>query len=283
MPVDRKEAMIRAFARAIAPLVDYIPGPDMGTDETCMAWVRNEIGRSVGLPRELGGIPLDELGATGFGLAAAAEVAEGFAGVSLAGARVAVQGFGAVGYHAARCLVAKGAMVVAAADRSATLVDPAGLDVTALRDLKTSGGRLTNFPNGQKLPSGAIVEVDCDIWIPAARPDVLHASNVDRLRAKLVLEGANIPITPEAEIRLHSRGVLVVPDFIANAGGVICAAVEYRGGDESMAMATIDERISANTRAVLEEAARTEAPPRQAAVALAERRVRTAMQFRRWR
>jgi glutamate dehydrogenase (NAD(P)+) len=283
MPVDRKEAMIRAFARAIAPLVDYIPGPDMGTDEACMAWVRNEIGRSVGLPRELGGIPLDEIGATGFGLAAAAEVAEGFAGVSLAGARVAVQGFGAVGYHAARCLVAKGAMVVAAADRSATLVDPAGLDVAALRDLKTSGGRLADFPKGQKLPSGAIVEVDCDIWIPAARPDVLDAGNVDRLRAKLVLEGANIPITPEAEIRLHSRGVLVVPDFIANAGGVICAAVEYRGGDESMAMAIIDERISANTRAVLEEAARTEAPPRQAAVALAERRVRTAMQFRRWR
>jgi glutamate dehydrogenase (NAD(P)+) len=275
--------MIRAFARAIAPLADYIAGPDMGTDETCMAWVRDEIGRSVGLPRELGGIPLDEIGATGFGLAAAAEVAEDFAGVALAGARVAVHGFGAVGYHAARCLVAKGALLVAAADRSATLVDPAGLDVAALRALKTSGGRLADSPKGQKLASGAIVEVDCDIWIPAARPDVLDFGNVDRLKAKLVLEGANIPITSEAELSLHSRGVLVVPDFIANAGGVICAAVEYQGGDETLAMATIDDRIRVNTRAVLETAARTGRPPRQAADTLAERRVRTAMQFRRWR
>ncbi len=283
MPADRKEAMIRAFARAIEPLTDYIPGPDMGTDETCMAWVRNEIGRSVGLPRELGGIPLDEIGATGVGLAAAAEVAEEFAGLSLAGARVAVQGFGAVGFHAARCLAEKGAVLVAAADRSATVIDPAGLDVAALRAHKAAGGRLADFPKGQKLPSGAIVEVDCDIWIPAARPDVLDAGNVDRLKAKLVLEGANIPTTPEAEARLHSRGVLVIPDFIANAGGVICAAVEFRGGDETTAMATINARISANTRAVLEEATRTQTPPREAAVTLAERRVRSAMRFRRWR
>ncbi|NIR59089.1 MAG: Glu/Leu/Phe/Val dehydrogenase, partial [Gammaproteobacteria bacterium] len=72
-----------------------------------------------------------------------------------------------------------------------------------------------------------VLEVDCDIWIPAARPDVLRADNVDRLQTRLVLQGANIPCTPEAEATLHERGVLVVPDFVANAGGVICAAVEY--------------------------------------------------------
>src|SRR5512138_2732733 len=91
MPAARKEALIRAFAHALRHETDYIFGPDMGTDETCMAWIKNEIGRACGLPAELGGIPLDELGATGWGLAHCAEVAAPAAGVALAGARVAVQ------------------------------------------------------------------------------------------------------------------------------------------------------------------------------------------------
>lgn len=101
MPDHEKEPLLRAFAHAIADLDDYIPGPDMGTDETCMAWVHDEIGRSVGLPAALGGIPLDEIGATGYGLAASIDVAAEHIGMSLAGARVAVQGFGAVGRHVA--------------------------------------------------------------------------------------------------------------------------------------------------------------------------------------
>ena len=96
-------------------------------------------------------------------------------------------------------------------------------------------------------------------------------------------QGANIPCTPEAEQALHERGVLVVPDFIANAGGVICASIEYRGGTQRAAFDYIDERIRANTRAVLEESRRDKVLPRAAAVALAERRVRAAMQTRRWR
>src|SRR5579863_7657235 len=91
MPLADKERLIRAFATAIADLVDYIPGPDMGTDETAMGWIRDETGRAVGLPRELGGIPLDEIGATGFGLASAIEVAAEHLGLSLKGARVAIQ------------------------------------------------------------------------------------------------------------------------------------------------------------------------------------------------
>jgi glutamate dehydrogenase (NAD(P)+) len=105
-PAD-KEQLVRAFARALGPIADFIVGPDMGTNETAMAWVKDEIGRCVGLPREVGGIPLDEIGATGFGLAACAEVAAPSARMELKGARVAVQGFGSVGRHAARFLVAK--------------------------------------------------------------------------------------------------------------------------------------------------------------------------------
>jgi glutamate dehydrogenase/leucine dehydrogenase len=276
-----KEKTIRAFARAIRDLVDYIPGPDMGTDEQCMAWVKDEIGRAAGLPPAIGGIPLDEIGATGFGLSVAIDVAKDFCGLKLAGARVAVQGFGAVGKHAARFLAEKGAVLVAASDSAGTLVDAKGIDVMRLIAHKNAGHGVIEFGVGKKLGVDAIIDVDCDIWIPAARPDVLHAGNVARLRTKLIAEGANIPATPEAETMLHDRGILVVPDFIANAGGVICAAVEYRGGTQGAAFVAIDERIRANTRQVLEEAAKSGGRPRDAAVALARRRVRQAMSYRR--
>ena len=282
MPASDKERVIRAFAQSIAELVEYIPGPDMGTDERAMAWIQDEIGRSVGLPREIGGIPLDEIGATGFGLAAAVEVASDYARLSLKGARVAAQGFGSVGKHVARFLARRGAILVAASDTGGTLHDPDGLDIAALIAAKDSGRSLHTASRGKKLPLDAIIDVDCDIWIPAARPDVLHADNAARLKPKLVAEGANIPATPEAEKILAERGILVLPDFIANAGGVICAATEYHGGTEATAFAAIDEKIRRNTREVLDHAQRHQILPRAAAVALAEGRVRRAMELRRW-
>ncbi|MEQ9121218.1 MAG: Glu/Leu/Phe/Val dehydrogenase, partial [Alphaproteobacteria bacterium] len=136
-------------------------------------------------------------------------------------------------------------------------------------------------PGVTAAPADAIVDVDCDIWIPAARPDVVTMANVDRLKAKLVLQGANIPMSVEAEESLHARGVIVVPDFIANAGGVICAAVEYRGGGESQALQAIVDKVGANTRDVLERAARDSATPRAAALAMARERVLHAMAWRR--
>lgn len=283
MPAADKERLIRAFAGAIADVTEYIVGPDMGTDELCMGWVKDEIGRAVGLPREIGGIPLDEIGATGLGLAAAVVAAQEAAGITLKGARVAVQGFGAVGRHAARFLAERGAILVAASDTAGTLADPSGLDVAALVRLKAEGRKLHDHARGRKLPPDAIIDVACDIWIPAARPDVIRGENVARLRTRLVAQGANIPFTQDAETYLHERGVLVLPDFIANAGGVICAAVEYHGGGEAAALTTIVEKITANTRAVLDEVRRTRTAPRAAAVALAERRVRAAMATRRWR
>lgn len=282
MAPDAKERLIRAFADEIRDIADYIPGPDMGTDEKCMAWVKDETGRAVGLPGVLGGIPLDEIGATGFGLAAAIDVARDFIGLDLQGVRVAVQGFGAVGKHAARFLAKKDAVLVAASDTSGTLADASGLDVGRLIALKQAGRSLQEYDKGKKLSADAILDAECDIWIPAARPDVVRADNVSRLRARLIAQGANIPCTPEAEQALHGRGVLVIPDFIANAGGVICAAIEYRGGTQHAAFDYIDERIRANTRAVLEESRRDKSLPRAAALSLAERRVRAAMQLRRW-
>jgi glutamate dehydrogenase/leucine dehydrogenase len=279
----QKETLVRVFAQAIRSTVAYIPGPDMGTDERCMAWIREEIGRAVGLPRVIGGIPLDEIGATGFGLAVAAEVAQEFAGIALRGARIAIQGFGAVGRHAALGLIERGARLVAVADSQGAVVDSGGLPVADLIALKRQDRSVTALPDVERISLDDLVAVDCDIWIPAARPDVLTAVNASRVRARLVLQGANIPATPEAERVLHERGVLSVPDVIANAGGVICAAVEYRGGTQHEALTAIEERIRANTRAILERARQAGDPPRTAALELARARVAEAMTLRRWR
>ena len=282
MPLCDKERLIPAFAAAIGDLTDYIPGPDMGTDELAMGWIKDETGRAVGLPREIGGIPLDEIGATGFGLAVAIDVARDHIGLPLTGASVVVQGFGSVGKHAARFLAEKGAVLVAASDTSGTIADEGGLDLAALAALKAEGRALHDHPRGRKLGMDAVIDIPCDIWIPAARPDVIHADNVARLKTRLVAEGANIPCSMEAERTLAARGVLVLPDFIANAGGVICAAIEYRGGTEAAALAFIAEKIRANTEAVLDEVRRTGALPRTAAVSLATERVRRATRTRRW-
>ncbi|MFZ5510400.1 MAG: Glu/Leu/Phe/Val family dehydrogenase [Pseudomonadota bacterium] len=282
MPRERKEALIRAFAHALRNEADYIFGPDMGTDETCMAWIKDEIGRALGLPEALGGIPLDEIGATGWGLAQAAEIAAAHIGLRLQGARVAVQGFGAVGRHAARFLAARGAVLVAASDSRGTLADPRGIDVAELCRIKEAGGSVCDYAGGKTLDGAAVIGIECDIWIPAARPDVIREDNVDRLNTRLVLQGANIPFTPGAEQTLHQRGVLVIPDFIANAGGVICAAMEYRGLTQRAAFAAIEEKIRANVEAVLAEAKAKALAPREAALRLATARLRSAMKARRF-
>jgi len=276
-----KENLMRAFACAIRDVTGYIPGPDMGTDEICMAWVRDETGRAAGLPPALGGIPLDEIGTTGFGLAVAIATAAPSIGLELKGARVVIQGYGAVGRHAARFLAEKGCVLVGAADSSATVADPAGLDVAALTAHKLEGREFAKLSGAQS--ADAVIGVPCEIWIPAARPDVLRAENVGRLDARMVAQGANIPATAEAEAVLAARGVLVLPDFIANAGGVISAAVEYAGGTEAAAFAAIAEKIERNTAEVLARAARMNAPPRAAALEMAHARVRAAAATRRWR
>lgn len=281
MPLDAKESLIRAFARAIAQLADYVPGPDMGTNETCMAWVHDEIGRAVGLPRVLGGVPLDEIGATGLGITVAAEVAEGFGGVSLDGARVAIQGFGAVGMHAARHLVDKGARIVAVADSRGTAVHSGGLELSRLTALKAEGRSVADYPGAEVLERDAVITAECDILIPAARPDVIDSTNAGEIKARLIVQGANIPATEAAEVVLHDHGVLVIPDFIANAGGVICAAVELQGGTEAQALAAVADKVRRNTNDVLTETHSHGTLPRTAATTLAERRLRQAMAMRR--
>jgi glutamate dehydrogenase (NAD(P)+) len=252
MPKTEKEQLIRALANALRNENTYIFAPDMGTDEECMAWVRDEIGRVVGLPREIGGIPLDE------------------------------QGFGAVGKHATRYLTGKGAVLVAVADSHGAIHNPEGLDVDKLIALKNEGRCVTDYLDAKKLARDDVIDVECDIWIPAARPDVVHEDNVNRLNTRLVVEGANIPFTHGAEKILYDKGVLCIPDFIANAGGVICAAMEYEGASQAAALATIEEKLRRNTEQVLEAVKHKQILPRQAAMDMALQRIKRAMSFRRY-
>jgi glutamate dehydrogenase (NAD(P)+) len=247
-----------------------------------MAWVKDEIGRVVGLPREVGGIPLDEIGATGWGLSHVTDVALRYCDFPLEGARLVLQGFGAVGINTARFLTNKGAVLVAVADSRGALHDPAGLDVEALVALKQAGKSVADYDAAKAIASEAVIDVACEIWIPAARPDVIHEDNVDRLNTRLVIEGANIPITHGAEKRLYERGILYVPDFIANAGGVICAAMEYQGASQAAAFAAIEEKLRRNTEQVLSAAKDQGILPRQAAMDMALQRVKKAMGFHRW-
>jgi glutamate dehydrogenase (NAD(P)+) len=286
MPKPDKERLIRALACSLREVRDYIFAPDMGTDEECMAWIKDEIGRVVGLPAVLGGIPLDEIGATGWGLCQATEVAvqfgEYFRDFKLAGARLVIQGFGAVGKHAARFLAAQQAVLVGVSDSSGAVYHPEGLKVDELIKLKESGKSVTAYPQGRKYDRDAVIDFEGDIFIPAARPDVVNEANMHRLKAKLVVQGANIPITYGAEKYLHDQGVLCVPDFIANAGGVICAAMEYQGARQTEVFETIKEKIRHNTRLVLEESKLKKILPREVAINLAVRRVKKAMSFKRW-
>lgn len=277
---SNKERAFRVFARMIRDLQDYIPGPDMGSNETAMAWIHDETGRAVGLPEEIGGLPLDKLGATGYGLAACAEVSAPMAGVDLNGARLVIQGYGNVGRAAARFLCARGAVLVAASDSRGCVYDPSGIDFDELARVKEEHGSVAAYGKGSRIAAETIFAVPCDIIIPAATPDVINEGNAAEITARLILQGANIPATAKAEQMLYNKGILVVPDFIANAGGVIMAAMEYAGKSAPEAFANIDDRIRSNTRQILEHSAARNILPRDAAITLAMERVHRAMVYR---
>ncbi|GAB4536440.1 MAG: Glu/Leu/Phe/Val dehydrogenase [Thermodesulfovibrionia bacterium] len=276
-----KEHYFRLFAQAIKELYEYIPGPDMGSDEECMAWIYDEIGRATGLPEELGGLPLDRLGATGYGLAECAEVACPYAGVELKGARVVIQGFGSVGKAAALNLSERGAIIIATSDTKGCIYNPDGLDIKELIYTKEETGSVINYKMGTVKGCDELFTIPCDILIPAATPDVIHGGNVERIDTRLLIQGANIPVTREAEEILHKRGILTIPDFIANAGGVIMAAMEYSKRTERESFDAISERIRKNTRLILEKAVNEKCLPRDAAESIAKERIIKAMSYKK--
>ncbi len=282
MDISKKERIIRALACSLRDIKEYILAPDMGTNEECMAWIKDEVDRVVGVPTELGGIPLDEIGATGWGLFHSIDVAAHQNGIPLKGARIVIQGFGAVGMHTAMFLKSRGVVLVGVADSRGAISNPDGIDLDTLVALKENGKSVVEYGDAKKISSEELVAIACEVWIPAARPDVLNDENVRNLRTKMVAQGANIPCTAGAEKYLHENNIICLPDFIANAGGVICAAMEYHGVSQEAAMARVEKTLRKNTAHILERSAREKVMPREAAVAFAKERLLKIMATKRW-
>ncbi|MDP9693837.1 UNVERIFIED_ORG: glutamate dehydrogenase (NAD(P)+) [Arthrobacter globiformis] len=285
-----KEEILRSFVRKLSNEVprEYVFGLDMGLTENDTAIIVDELGdrgSAVGTPYELGGVPYDQLGITGYGVAEVVDQAASRQG--LQGSRVAVQGFGAVGHAAASRLHELGYQVVAISTAQGAIADPNGLDIPELLRRRSESGDalVADYPE-LKIDPGDELFVDAEIAVPAALQDVIDRSAAERMGARLVVEGANLPTSPEAQQVLLRRGVTVVPDFVANAGGVVSAAFAmdaryspFRAATESI-FTTVSEKLRANTVTVLEAAESRSVTSHEAARSLAQERVRAAMLLR---
>lgn len=219
----------------IGPTKD-IPAPDVNTNEQIMAWMMDTYsvnqgstssGVVTGKPISLGG-SLGRREATGRGVFVVASEAAAKLGMNVTSTKVAIQGFGNVGGVAAQMFADCGAKIVAVQDHVTTVVNSKGLDVRALTEYVKANGSVKGFAGGTEVvDKAAFWEVDCDIMIPAALEQQITPANANKIKAKLIVEGANGPTTPEADDILHERGVLVVPDVIANAGGVTVSYFEW--------------------------------------------------------
>jgi glutamate dehydrogenase (NAD(P)+) len=262
-----------------------------------MAWVLDEYGRKngyqpacvTGKPLELGGSQGREA-ATGKGVAICVREAwVGVMGHSLKGATVALQGFGNVGSHAAICLQEMGARLMAVADSGGAVVNPEGLDARALRDHALDHqGSVAGFPGGLPMDPESLWSQPCDILIPAALGGVLHEATAPLVRARLVVEGANAPTTPEADAIFRARGIPVLPDILASAGGVVVSYFEWVQNlqqlywDEAEIFAKEEKILVQAFRDVQEKMERHGCTWRTAAFILALERVKKATELRGW-
>lgn len=232
------ERVTRRFVDAthdlFGPDVD-IPAPDMGTNADMMAWIMNQYGKYhgfapacvTGKPVEYHGIPGREE-ATGRGVGALTLKLLGRLGRRIPGTRIALQGFGNVGTHAAKYLHDAECRIVAVGDASSAFHNSEGFDVlTLLRHARANGGRLAGLDGGDAITGAELLACDCDVLIPAALGGVITAANADAVRAPIIIEAANEPVDPEADALFAARGTIVLPDILANAGGVTASWFEW--------------------------------------------------------
>ncbi len=286
-----REVIIRAYARALRNIIpkEYVFGLDMGLTESDAALVVDELGdpkASTGKPAFLGGIPYDKLMITGYGVVEAIKVACESAGIDPCGTRFAIQGFGAVGKGVAKFAHEMGATVAAVSDISGAVYDPDGLDVAELMAVARETGRVIDYEKRgvSRLPLGEELLLPVDVLVPAAKGDVIDESCAANIKAKIVAEGANFATSIEAQKILRSKGVLFVPDFIANAGGVISAYTELVNGTAQIAFESAREKIGRNTREMLDRATKSNLSPLEAAMDMARERVVVAMKAKgKWK
>ncbi len=284
---EKKMEIMRAFSRALKPVCPklYIAAPDINTGEEEMAVFAKENGSMkacTGKPAHMCvkpgvkcGIP-HEYGSTGYGVVQAIFTAANYLGLDVETTTAAIEGFGNVGSHVTRYLTQIGVRVVSVSDSKGCIYNPEGLEYEKLYKVKEETHSIINYRPGKVLDNKEIFELPVDILIPAALPDVIRKENVDRVKAKMVVEAANIPVSPEIEEVLRERGVLVVPDILANAGGVISSYAEYRGYNPKKMLNLVQRKIRRNTRTVLEYAEEKDLGLRDAALNITKERVRKA-------
>ena len=250
-----KKELIEEFSKALRIVCpsQYIAAPDMNIAEQEMEWFAKANGNKkscTGKPKKMGGLP-HELGSTGFGIYHAALVALKYKKMNVKDITVAIEGFGNVGWFAAKYLSEHGAKLVAVSDSSGVVYNKKGLNFKELAKVKKLKGKLAEYKDGIIIPSRDILNLEVDVLITAAIPDLILPSDVDNIKAKIIVEGSNIPMTHETEELLAEKGVLIIPDFVANAGGVISSYAEYKGFSEKKMFKLVEEKITKNTLLVL--------------------------------
>ncbi len=296
LSLREKERLTRRFVQGIDPVIgpnEDIPAPDVNTDAQTMAWFMDEYSRQhgytpaivTGKPPAVGG-SVGRKEATGLGVAIATEHAAEAMRLPLQGARVIVQGFGNVGSHAAMFLQERGATIVGISDVSGGKYNPKGIDLqTALR-LQNEAGSIKDLGGAENRTNAELLESECEILVPAALDRVLTSDNAERIKAKLIVEGANAPTTFEADEIFRRRGITVVPDILANAGGVTVSYFEWVQNLQQFAwpIEQVQEKLAKKMARAFkdtwETAAKHNVTPREAAFILAVGRVAEATQLR---
>jgi glutamate dehydrogenase (NAD(P)+) len=267
--VDPTQLSIKELERLTRKFVDQIhdfigptrdiPAPDVNTNPQVMAWIMDQYSRFHGhSPAVVTGKPLDLYGsrgreaATGRGILYVCREILRDVGLPVKGTRFAVQGFGNVGSHAARLFYEDGGRIVAVSDVHGGIRNPQGLDVPALFEHVKRFGTVKGFAGGEACSNDDVLSADCEVLVPAALGGVLHKDNADHVRARIVVEGANGPTTPEADELLDKKGVVVVPDILANAGGVTVSYFEWVQNLQHIAWD--EDRVNAELERIMKEA-----------------------------
>ncbi len=287
-----KKAFVQSFAKAIKMFTPqkYIAGPDVSTGEKEMKWFVEATGNFLsatgkpanlcmkifGKPGERCGIP-HEFGSAGFGVAEATKVAALVAGLDIKKTKVAIEGFGNVGKFTFKYLKKLGAKIVAVADSKGTAFLPTGLKYQNLSRLKSKNRSVSDYKGAKKLKHDDILSLDVDVLILASVTDIVNESNKRKVRAKIIVEGANIPISEKIEEEFFQKRILVVPDIVANGGGVISSYAEYRGYNPKQMFEVVRRRIANITRKILLESIKNKENPRKTAMKIARKRILRAL------
>ncbi len=289
---ELKKEFIHSFAKAIKYLIPkkYIAGPDVNTGEKEMQWFveatgnwRSATGKPAGLCMQVFkkhkgvhekkcGLP-HEYGSTGFGVAKSAETAAQLLGINIKGAKIAIHGFGNVGTFAYKFLTEMGAKVILLADAGSVVLEENGFDKNAIDKIIKDKGQLKDYRSGKKLSAEEFWGVPTDILIPASVTNVINASNKDMIKTKMIVEAGNIPMTEEIEKEFFKKGVWVIPDFIANAGGVISSYAEHRGYNPKRMFDTIEKKITENVKRVMRQSIKQNKNPRDVGMEIAINRI----------